>query len=207
MSAAAATSAGAAAAVGVAALGIVAAPPAAAAPGDLSARWNRVAACESSGRWHINTGNHYYGGLQFFQPTWVGFGGRKYAPRADLATRIQQIAVAKRVLADQGPHAWPVCGKRAGLTRHNGDAKRTALPNIRPYVHAVPAGQHQHRAAPKRHDAGPRVSRYEVRRGDSLSALADRFGVHGGWQALWHYNRTNVPNPNVIFVGQTLQIP
>jgi nucleoid-associated protein YgaU len=51
------------------------------------------------------------------------------------------------------------------------------------------------------------VQRYQVRPGDSLSGLAERFGVSGGWQALWHYNRTNVPNPNVILVGQLLQIP
>jgi len=81
--------------------------PAQAAP---AAPWDRVAACESSGRWHVNTHNHYYGGLQFWQPTWVDHGGTKYAPRADLATRRQQIEVARRVLATQGPKAWPVCG-------------------------------------------------------------------------------------------------
>ena len=134
VSAAAAASAGAAAAVGIAAIGVVAAPAAEAR----TTVWDRVAACESSGRWHVNTGNHFYGGLQFWQPTWVDYGGRKYAPRADLARPRQQIAVAKRVLADQGPQAWPVCGKRAQLTRDSGGALRTPLPNIGPYITPSP---------------------------------------------------------------------
>ena len=59
----------------------------------------------------INTGNGYYGGLQFSPSTWAAFGGTAYAPRADLATRDQQIAVAEKVLAVQGPGAWPTCGR------------------------------------------------------------------------------------------------
>lgn len=79
--------------------------------------WDKVAKCESGGNWSINTGNGYYGGLQFSQQTWAGFGGTKYAARADLATKAQQITVAEKVLAVQGPGAWPVCGARAGLAR------------------------------------------------------------------------------------------
>ncbi|MFB7590532.1 transglycosylase family protein [Streptomyces sp. NPDC056169] len=78
--------------------------------------WGCVAECESSGRWHINTGNGFYGGLQFWQPTWVEHGGPKYAPRADLATRPQQIRIAEEVLRTQGWGAWPVCSKRYGLS-------------------------------------------------------------------------------------------
>lgn len=88
--------------------------------------WDRVAACESSGRWHINTGNGFYGGLQFYHPTWVGFGGQQYAPYAHQASKSQQIAVAQKVLRVQGPGAWPVCSVRAGLTRTNGQAVSTA---------------------------------------------------------------------------------
>ena len=58
------------------------------------AEWDRVAACESSGNWAINTGNGYHGGLQFAPSTWTGHGGGQYAPAANLATREQQIAVA-----------------------------------------------------------------------------------------------------------------
>ncbi|WP_455569908.1 LysM peptidoglycan-binding domain-containing protein [Streptomyces wedmorensis] len=78
--------------------------------------WGCVAECESSGRWHVNTGNGFYGGLQFWQPTWVEHGGLRYARRADLATRPQQIAVAEEVLRTQGWGAWPVCSKRYGLS-------------------------------------------------------------------------------------------
>ena len=74
-----------------------------------AADWDRLAMCESSGNWSINTGNGFYGGLQFYQPTWEAFGGLEYAPRADLATKEQQIIVAERVLASQGPQAWPDC--------------------------------------------------------------------------------------------------
>ena len=74
--------------------------------------WDAVAQCESGGRWSINTGNGYYGGLQFSPSTWIAFGGAAYAPRADLAAKAQQIAVAEKVLAVQGPGAWPTCGRR-----------------------------------------------------------------------------------------------
>jgi hypothetical protein len=73
--------------------------------------WDRLAKCESGGNWSINTGNGYYGGLQFSQSTWEAYGGTVYAPRADLATPGQQIAVAEKVLAAQGAGAWPTCGR------------------------------------------------------------------------------------------------
>ncbi|WP_310727566.1 transglycosylase family protein [Streptomyces sp. N2A] len=77
--------------------------------------WSCLAECESSGDWHINTGNTFYGGLQFWQPTWEAFGGLAFARRADLATRKEQIHVAKKVQAAQGWGAWPVCARRYGL--------------------------------------------------------------------------------------------
>jgi hypothetical protein len=73
--------------------------------------WDAVARCESGGDWSINTGNGYYGGLQFSPLTWAAYGGLAYAARADLATREEQIAVAEEVLAGQGPGAWPTCGR------------------------------------------------------------------------------------------------
>jgi hypothetical protein len=84
--------------------------------------WDRVAACESGGNWSINTGNGYYGGLQFSYSTWKGFGGQRYAATANRASKAQQIAIAQNVLKVQGPGAWPVCSVRAGLTRTNGAA-------------------------------------------------------------------------------------
>jgi hypothetical protein len=82
--------------------------------------WDRVAACESGQNWSINTGNGYYGGLQFHPQTWSGFGGGRYAAYAHQATRAQQIEIAQKVLRVQGPGAWPVCSRRAGLTTANG---------------------------------------------------------------------------------------
>ncbi|MFI9270627.1 transglycosylase family protein [Kitasatospora sp. NPDC052896] len=78
--------------------------------------WDKVANCESTGNWSINTGNGFYGGLQFTSSTWAAYGGTQYAPQANQATRSQQISVAEKVLADQGPGAWPVCSVKAGLT-------------------------------------------------------------------------------------------
>jgi len=73
--------------------------------------WDDLAMCESSGNWHINTGNGFYGGLQFDLGTWTSNGGGAYAPRADLASREQQIAVANKVADARGSSPWPVCGQ------------------------------------------------------------------------------------------------
>ncbi|MEW5354544.1 transglycosylase family protein [Streptomyces sp. 16-176A] len=82
-------------------------PTAAAAPAEArTADWDAIAACESGGDWKANTGNGYFGGLQFRQSSWIAAGGLKYAPRADLATREEQIIVAKRLAVLQGMSAW-----------------------------------------------------------------------------------------------------
>lgn len=77
--------------------------------------WDPLAMCESSSNWHANTGNGYFGGLQEDMTFWRRYGGTAYAARPDLATRVQQIAVAERGLAVQGWQAWPVCSRRLGL--------------------------------------------------------------------------------------------
>jgi resuscitation-promoting factor RpfB len=76
------------------------------------ATWDALAFCESSGNWAINAGNGFYGGVQFNQNTWERHGGLRYAPRADLATREEQIAIAEVTRARQGWGAWPVCSAR-----------------------------------------------------------------------------------------------
>ncbi|WP_139359889.1 resuscitation-promoting factor [Mycobacterium sp. D16Q16] len=76
--------------------------------------WDALASCEAGGNWAINTGNGFYGGVQFDYGTWLAHGGAKYAPRADLATREEQIAIAEKTLAVQGWGAWPVCSARVG---------------------------------------------------------------------------------------------
>jgi hypothetical protein len=78
--------------------------------------WDALASCESGGNWSINTGNGYYGGLQFSSGTWLAYGGGQYAPRADLATREQQIAIATKVRDARGGYGdWPGCASRLGL--------------------------------------------------------------------------------------------
>ena len=77
--------------------------------------WDRLAQCESGGRWHINTGNGYYGGLQFSGSTWRAYGGGKFARFAHGATKAEQIRVAERVQNRQGWGAWPACSSRIGL--------------------------------------------------------------------------------------------
>jgi LysM repeat protein len=74
------------------------------------AGWSAIAACESGGNWSADTGNGFYGGLQFTQQTWLAYGGGQYASSANQASESQQIAVAEQVLAGQGIGAWPVCG-------------------------------------------------------------------------------------------------
>ncbi|NMA77667.1 MAG: transglycosylase [Actinomycetales bacterium] len=93
-----------------------------------TAVWDKVAHCESTGNWSINTGNGYYGGLQFSPSTWKAFGGHEYAGNAHQATKAEQIAVAQRTLHQQGPGAWPTCSTRAGLTKTNGGADPNAQP-------------------------------------------------------------------------------
>ncbi|HEX6501082.1 MAG TPA: transglycosylase family protein [Micromonosporaceae bacterium] len=177
-----------------------------------SVNWDAIAQCESSGNWHINTGNGFYGGLQFTQSTWAAYGGTAYAPRADLASRSQQIAVAERVLAGQGIHAWPVCGARAGssasYTPKSGASKSYSTPKVQP-KHQAPV----QRKAPVQHwsqNSGGSASTggtYVVKPGDTLSKIASSHGVKGGWQALYQENRSVVgANPNLIFPGQHLSL-
>ncbi|MFF1353912.1 transglycosylase family protein [Streptomyces sp. NPDC058297] len=88
-----------------------------------TATWDKLAECESGGSWSADPGNGYYGGLQFSQETWENYGGLDFAPRADQASRSQQIAVAEKVLDDQGPRAWPVCSVTSGLTADDAAAE------------------------------------------------------------------------------------
>ncbi|MGW0159524.1 transglycosylase family protein [Mycobacterium sp. NPDC003323] len=106
------------------------------------AEWDTVASCESSGNWAINTGNGYHGGLQFSPSTWSGHGGGEFAPVAYLATKEEQIAVAERVLANQGKGAWPTCGRGlSGPTPRNVVAEPAPLDNplLNPQLPPPPA--------------------------------------------------------------------
>ncbi|MFE4964085.1 transglycosylase family protein [Streptomyces sp. NPDC056660] len=166
--------------------------------------WDKVAACESSGDWGINTGNGYYGGLQFTQSTWEAYGGTRYAPRADLATKDQQIAVAEKVLGGQGPGAWPVCSVEAGLTRGGGTPEvHTESAATRPAKSSVRDVQPQ--TTPQ--SRAGKAEMYTVVHGDTLSGIADEHDVTGGWHRLYSANRATVgSDPDLILPGQRLSL-
>ncbi|MEU1250852.1 transglycosylase family protein [Micromonospora arida] len=186
-----------------------------AAPAQAAVNWDAIAKCESGGNWKINTGNGYYGGLQFSQSTWAGYGGKKYAARADLASRGEQIAIAEKVLDGQGIGAWPTCGKKGGSA-----TKPTAKPSTRSTEKSTtstakptkpqerssrgeqPATRDHQRTAPV---AGGQT--YLVKSGDTLSEIAADQRVAGGWQALYEDNRQVVgADPGLIFPGQRLSL-
>ncbi|GHE49383.1 transglycosylase family protein [Streptomyces cellulosae] len=168
--------------------------------------WEKVAACESTDNWDINTGNGYYGGLQFSQSTWEAFGGTRYAPRADLATKDQQIAIAEKVLDGQGPGAWPTCSVRAGLTRDGAD------PDIRPAADRTRRDDRRTSVEDVRPNTTPqaragRAEMYTVVRGDTLSGIAQQEDVRGGWQGLYAANRSTIgADPDLILPGQRLRL-
>ncbi|MEO3752047.1 transglycosylase family protein [Streptomyces sp. B6B3] len=194
------------------ALPLISASGAGAAPVEA---WERVAECESGGDWRINTGNGYFGGLQFLQSTWEAYGGTAYAPRADLATKDQQIAVAEAVLAAQGPGAWPVCSVQAGLTQDGVDPD--IAPDAEQDAEQDGSGQDAEQDGSGQ-DGEPRqaasatdqqdtsgAERYRVVSGDTLFGIAQSHDVAGGWQALYDLNRETVGrNPDLIFPGQRL---
>src|SRR5699024_4053446 len=127
----------------------VASAPAASA----QSTWDRVAQCESGGDWSINTGNGYYGGLQFHQQTWEGHGGTEFAPRADQASKGQQIAVAERVLQTQGPGAWTVCSVEAGLTAGGGGGATEPHEPAEQQAPEQQAPQQQEQQAPQQQES------------------------------------------------------
>ena len=192
-------------------IGGAAAAPASAA----STVWDRVAKCESGGNWKINTGNGYYGGLQFSRSTWKGYGGGKYASTANKASKAEQIAIARRVLRAQGPGAWPVCSRRAGLSKSNGNASSKATPSSNPGAKKTTSSKasvKKKATAKKKSTASSTKSKTssaktaKVKRGDTLRKIAKRYHVQGGWKALWKLNRKTLKNPNTIYIGQVLKI-
>jgi resuscitation-promoting factor RpfA len=173
-----------------------------------SVNWDAIAKCESGGNWATNTGNGFYGGLQFTMSTWHANGG---SGSPQNASRSEQIAVAERVLATQGIGAWPVCGKHAGSTTTfstssssaRSSEHHTRTHHVTKRVAHTPATTHHvvtSSAAPKSAPNG----NYTVASGDTLSAIAAKQHVHGGWDALWDKNKSVVSNPDMIFPGQKL---
>lgn len=183
--------------------------------------WDAVAQCESGGNWSINTGNGYYGGLQFSQSSWAAAGGTQYAARADLASKDQQIAAAEKLLDLQGPGAW-ACAGAGGLTddgvdpgvdtgsEKNGDTAPQAAPEREA---EQPTTRSEKRTAPKETvttPTGGKVEKgdgeYKVKAGDTLSRIADAEKVKGGWEKLFELNDDIVDEADLIFPGQQLHL-
>ena len=179
----------------------IAATPAQAA----SVNWDAIAQCESGGNWNTNTGNGYYGGLQFTQSTWKAYGGTG-SPQG--ASREQQIAVAERVAQGQGMGAWPVCSKKAGsASTSNKSTAKTSTPkkSTTPKKAAAPAPQKtvSTPAATSVPSSNPNGD-YTVVAGDTLSKIAQQQGVQGGYKKLQELNAQYIPNADLILVGQKI---
>ncbi|TLM84082.1 transglycosylase family protein [Pseudarthrobacter sp. NamE5] len=179
--------------------------------------WDALAQCESGGNWAINTGNGYAGGLQFSPSTWAAYGGTGSA--AD-ASREQQIAVAEQVQAAQGWGAWPSCSAQLGLSGGASGAVQTAPVQNVP-VQAAPVQAAPVQAAPlqppapvtqapaAKHVTAVALSgeTYTLQAGDTLSIVAEKLGIQGGWQHLADANLDTISDPNLVFEGQVLQLP
>lgn len=191
--------------------------------------WDAVAQCESGGNWSINTGNGYYGGLQFSQSSWAAAGGTQYASRADLASKDQQIATAEKLLDLQGPGAW-ACAGAGGLTNDgvdpgvntgSGQAEskpEQAQPERKAEQPTTRSEQRTAPAAPKAESSkktvttptGEKVQKgdgeYKVKAGDTLSKIAQKEDVKGGWSKLFKLNDDIVKDADLIFPGQQLHL-
>ena len=201
------------------------------------ATWDALAQCESGGNWSINTGNGFYGGLQFTQQSWNGV-GMSGSPAT--ASRAQQIEAGERLLAIQGWGAWPACSAKLGLYGKTGAAPTYTEPTTvaaqsqtqqtytAPAAQAAPAAPAAQAApaaveAPAAPAAAPAVEApvvaapvaapkaaagtYTVVPGDSLSLIAAKLGVAGGYQAIAAANTDIIYNVDLIFPGQVLTIP
>jgi len=187
-----------------------------------AAQWDTVAQCESGGNYATNTGNGFYGGLQFTLSTWAAYGGSG-APQN--ASKSQQIQVAERVLAGQGKGAWPVCGTGLGAPNTTPvQAQTTAVPAMQstPAVQSTPeaaAPKAVTRSVPKAvapeaadsevvaPGRGSSVAGgYVVKSGDTLAKIATAQGVTGGYQAIFALNQAVIENVNQIYPGQTLRL-
>jgi resuscitation-promoting factor RpfA len=190
------------AAVSLAAIGTADAAPA--------HNWDGVAKCESGGNWHINTGNGFYGGVQFSGSTWRAYGGGKYASRADRASKSEQIKIAEKVLKGQGRGAWPVCGRHLSAASSHSSSHKTNTHPAKKHKKHVKHVKHHVRRAPVHHAtahfAKGNGKKYTVRSGDTLSKIASKHHTHGGWHTLAHLNKSKIHNPNRIYVGEKIKL-
>ncbi|MEU8436676.1 transglycosylase family protein [Streptomyces sp. NPDC029216] len=198
--------------------------------------WDKVAACESGGNWSINTGNGYYGGLQFSASTWAAYGGKAYASQANQASKSQQIAIAEKVLKGQGKGAWPSCGVGLSNSAYNGGGSTSTPAKPKPETKPAPAKPAPAKpstpkadtetkstgsgsgnwtpskpapskpSAPKTGTPATGNGSYTVKEGDTLGTIAEANGVKGGWEKLFELNKDTVQDADLIFPGQKLKL-
>ncbi|MFI5937662.1 transglycosylase family protein [Actinoplanes sp. NPDC051494] len=179
--------------------------------------WDAIAQCESGGNWSINTGNGYYGGLQFSKSTWKAYGGTKYASTANKASKSQQIRIAEKVRSGQGIGAWPVCGRKAGSSKSysgtNTSGSSVSKSTAKKKTESTSTRKKSTTSSrTKAHKSTRSTSvkatgrTYVVRSGDTLAKIANAKHVPGGWRGLYQLNSGAVSDPNLIFVGQRLAV-
>ncbi|AKZ56196.1 Secreted protein [Streptomyces ambofaciens ATCC 23877] len=198
-----------------------------------ASEWDAVAQCESGGNWSINTGNGYYGGLQFSASTWAGYGGTQYASTADQASKAQQIEIAEKVLAGQGKGAWPVCGtglsgaaytgggsgesQDSGSASSEGSQSQSSGSTADRSAEQKASRSEERPAAEKPAEkktvttpTGEKVEKgdgeYKVVKGDTLSSIAQEHDVKGGWAKLFKLNDDIVDEADLIYPGQQLHL-
>ncbi|MBP3035627.1 transglycosylase family protein [Arthrobacter sp. zg-ZUI100] len=208
------------AALSGAGLALTAVPSQAAEP----STWDALAQCESGGNWNTSTGNGYSGGLQFDPKTWAAYGG---SGDPASASREQQIAVAERVLAGQGWGAWPACSAKLGLSggatgsvSTQSQAPQATQEYVAPQAapapvqetvpvetYTVPQTAAPEAAVPQAPVQDVSGETYTVQSGDTLSTIAEKLGIEGGWEALHNANIDTIIHPDLITTGQVLQLP
>ncbi|QBR75427.1 LysM peptidoglycan-binding domain-containing protein [Microbacterium sediminis] len=168
-----------------------------------------LAQCESGGNWAINTGNGYYGGLQFSMSTWQANGG--VGNPAD-ASREEQIRVAENVLATQGWGAWPSCSAQIGASgaAEPSQAAPAPAPAQAAPAEAAPAAPAEQSAPEPTYtlpDVEPSDETYTVESGDTLFDIAEEHQLDSGWLGILAVNQDTIDDPDVIVVGQELVLP
>ncbi|CAL9484478.1 transglycosylase family protein [Streptomyces sp. enrichment culture] len=198
-----------------------------------ASEWDAVAQCESGGNWSINTGNGYFGGLQFSASTWAAYGGTQYASSADQASKAQQIEIAEKVLAGQGKGAWPVCGTGLSGAAYTGggsedqgsgsgssessqsqsggsSAERSTEQKASRSSERPAAEQKTGKKKTVTTPTGKKVEKgdgeYKVVTGDTLSSIAAEHDVEGGWEKLFKLNDDIVDDADLIYPGQQLHL-
>ncbi|MFD9433766.1 transglycosylase family protein [Streptomyces sp. NPDC060002] len=194
-----------------------------------ASEWDAVAQCEAGGNWSINTGNGYYGGLQFSASTWAAYGGTAYASTADQASKSQQIAIGEKVLAGQGKGAWPVCGTGLSGAAYNGGSAGSSSSGSAGSSGSSSSSNSggtssrstEEQSASRSTDrpaasktvttpTGEKVKKgdgeYKVVKGDTLSSIAEKHKVKGGWAKLFELNKDIVVEADLIYPGQQLHL-